>query len=443
MHRISNIYLSNRFFYYLGGVAVLFIIAYAIPIMFWVGLGAFALFLVAAFLDLMMLAPGSALLDAKRKMNENMSLGDPNNVTLSVNNLSSQQLFIEVIDEVPVQYQLRNFSLSCALGKNESYEEKYTLYPTKRGEYKFGDIFTYRESFLHILKIRQIVEAKTTVKVYPSVLQMKQYELQMTSRTASQHGIKKLRRLGQNNEFEQIKNYVQGDDYRVINWKATSRRNELMVNQYQDERSQQVYCIIDKSRSMRMPFNGMSLLDYAINSCLTISNISMIKGDKAGLITFSDKLGARLKADRSSIQLRRIMDVLYKQKTKFAEANYQLLYYGIRQNIKGRSLVLLYTNFESIHAMERVLPLLRKINQMHLLVVVFFENTELAEAIEAPAESIREVYFKTLAEKYMVEKQQIASELRKYGIQSIISKPEELSVKSINKYLELKSRGLI
>ena len=80
--------------------------------------------------------------------------------------------------------------------------------------------------------------------------------------------IKKIRRLGNNNEFEQIKNYVQGDDYRSINWKATSRRGELMVNQYQDERSQQVYCLIDKSRSMRMPFKGMTLLDWAPKAAL-------------------------------------------------------------------------------------------------------------------------------------------------------------------------------
>ena len=99
-----------------------------------------------------------------------------------------------------------------------------------------------------------------------------------------------MRRIGHSYEFEQIKNYVRGDDYRSINWKATSRRGHLMVNQYEDERAQQVYNIIDKSRSMKMPFNGMSLLDYAINTSLVISNVALQKHDRAGLMTFSDKM---------------------------------------------------------------------------------------------------------------------------------------------------------
>jgi uncharacterized protein (DUF58 family) len=114
-------------------------------------------------------------------------------------------------------------------------------------------------------------------------------------------GIKKIRRLGHNNEFEQIKNYVQGDDIRTVNWKATSRRNELMVNQYQDERAQHIYSVIDKSRSMRMPFNDLTLLDYSINSTLAFSNICLRKGDKVGLMTYSDKLEQKLRLNEMQI----------------------------------------------------------------------------------------------------------------------------------------------
>ena len=195
----------------------------------------------------------------------------------------------------------------------------------------------------------------------------------MFSKTASV-GIKKIRRLGHNNEFEQIKNYIQGDDLRTVNWKATSRRNELMVNQYQDERSQHIYSIIDKSRTMRMPFDELSLLDYAINSTLAFSNVAMKKGDKVGLHTFSNKLGNFLKADRSALQLRRIMDLLYHQKTHFLEADFNLLYANIRNKIKGRSLIMLYTNIESEYSLKRILPHLKRISQNHLLVVIFFER---------------------------------------------------------------------
>jgi uncharacterized protein (DUF58 family) len=272
---------------------------------------------------------------------------------------------------------------------------------------------------------------------------MRQYELKVFNKLNLTEGIKKVRRLGHSTEFEQIKSYVQGDDYRSINWKATSRKNEIMVNQYEDEKAQQVYCIIDKSRSMRMPFGGMTLLDYAINSTLVILNIALRKSDRAGLITFSDKLGTRIGAERTPVQMRKIQDALYKQKTKFNEANYELLYYGVRQVVKGRSLLLLFTNFESTYALQRVLPILRRINSQHLLVVVFFENSELAETSEMETKDVKSIYLKTIAQKMVHEKKAIAEELRKHAIQTILTTPENLSVDTINKYLELKSRGLI
>ncbi|MFT4601759.1 MAG: hypothetical protein ACI857_001942, partial [Arenicella sp.] len=286
------------------------------------------------------------------------------------------------------------------------------------------------------------IDAQQIVPAYPSIIQMKQYELKVFAQTANT-GIKKIRRLGHNNEFEQIKNYVQGDDIRTVNWKATSRRNELMVNQYQDEREQQVYTIIDKSRAMRMPFEELTLLDYAINSTLAFSNICIRKGDKAGLMTFSDKLGAKLAADRSKNQLSKIMEILYAQKTRFLEANYELLYHGIRNHIKGRSLIMLYTNIESDYALKRILPMLRRINQKHMLVLIFFENTEVQKATEMKPKHVKDIYLKTFAEKYTMDNKRVALELRKNGIQTVLTTPENLTVDTINKYLELKARGAI
>lgn len=281
------------------------------------------------------------------------------------------------------------------------------------------------------------------VPVYPSIQQMKNMELLAFNRISTRQGIKRIRRIGHSYEFEQIKNYVRGDDYRSVNWKASSRRHNLMVNQYQDERSQQVYCAIDKSRVMRMPFNELSLIDYAINASLVISNIALQKYDKAGLITFSDKLGATIKADSKATQLNKILHALYKEKERSLEANYDLLYYASRKLISGRSLILLFTNFESNYALERALPVLRRMNRMHLLVVIFFENTEIRGFARQKADSLEDIYHQTIAEKFLSEKAQMVHKLRQYGIQSILTPPEDLSVNTVNKYLELKSRGLI
>jgi uncharacterized protein (DUF58 family) len=263
------------------------------------------------------------------------------------------------------------------------------------------------------------------------------------SRISNFHGIKKFRRLGQSYEFEQIRNYVMGDDYRSINWKATSRKAEIMVNQFEEEKAQQVYSLIDCSRSMHMPFNGLSLLDYSVNTALVISNIALNKQDKTGLLTFSDKIDTVIRADKGKGHLRKILEGLYKLQERPLEANYELLYLAVRNSIRGRSLLFLYTNFESYFALERALPIIRRINKIHLLVVVFFENSEVADYSASESKNVEEIYLHTIAQKSVSEKRQIISELRQYGIQAILTRPEDLSINTVNKYLELKSRGMI
>jgi uncharacterized protein (DUF58 family) len=161
------------------------------------------------------------------------------------------------------------------------------------------------------------------------------------------------------------------------------------------------------------------------------------------MMTFSDIIGSSIKADRKANQLNTILQALYREKERNLEANYELLYSAVRNLISGRSLIFLFTNFESMYALERVLPLLRRINTQHLLVVVFFENTEIREFAEKESFTVEQIYHQTVARKAVFEKEQIVSKLKQYGIQAILTKPEDLSMNAVNKYLELKSRGLI
>jgi uncharacterized protein (DUF58 family) len=272
---------------------------------------------------------------------------------------------------------------------------------------------------------------------------MRKYELLAIHNRLTETGIKKIRKIGNNQEFELIKEYVQGDDIRTINWKATARRSSLMVNHYQDERSQQVYCLIDKGRVMQMPFSGLSLLDYAINTALVISNIAVKKYDKAGLITFQDKIGTLLPAGRKNDQMAQILEVLYNQKTAYRETDYSTLHSFVRMKISHRSLLLLFTNFETLSSLERQLPYLKSLALRHVLVVIFFENTEVKLLLENPADSVREIYQKAIAEKFSYEKKLIVKELNRHGIYAVLTPPEKLSINTINMYLELKARGTI
>ncbi|MGB0839381.1 MAG: DUF58 domain-containing protein [Chitinophagales bacterium] len=438
-----QLYLSNRFFTSLIGAVFLFLFAYQLSILLPIAQITFLVLLLLLGTDMLLLYRHPKALFARRDTPEKMSNGDDNELQIYLENNYPFDVYLEIIDELPLQFQLRHTVFDAVLTPQQTKIIAYKLRPTERGNYHFGAVNVYAKTVLGLVKRRYQFSQDKMVAVYPSFIQMRQYELLANSNKLQQYGIKKIRRIGHSMEFEQIKTYVTGDDYRVINWKATARRNELMINQFQEEKAQPVYALIDKGRVMEMPFEGLSLLDYAINTSLVILNIALKKGDKSGLLTFSEKIDQIVPAHNRNSQLKWIQDVLYNQQTSYKESSYEQLYITIRRKINQRSLLLLFTNFNSLSGLERQLPYLRQIAKFHQLVVIFFENTELEQITKKTAGTTEVIYQQIVAEKFKFEKKRIVQELQKYGIQTLLTTPKTLSISTINKYLELKSRGLI
>ena len=443
MKFIKSLYLNNFFFYVLLGIIGLFICAFIFPNLYnavWLIVLGLATFL---GLDILILYIARTGLEAERITPEKLSNGDLNTIRINLKNHYNFPVSVKIIDEIPFQFQVRDFKIVKSIKASTQKEISYELRPTERGEYHFGALNVYVSSPLKLIARRFSFDKDQMVPTYPSYIQLRKYDLIAFSNNLFQYGIKKIRRIGHTMEFEQIKEYVQGDDLRTLNWKATAKRNSLMVNQFQDEKSQTVYMAIDKGRVMQMPFDGLSLLDYAINSALVLSNVILKKQDKAGLFSFSKKVENRVFAERRASQMQKILETLYNVKTDFFESDYSRLYVDIKKNINQRSLIILYTNFETMDGLNRQLPYLKGIAKSHLLVVVFFQNTELNSIINKKTSTIQEVYDKVIAEKFMFEKRLIVNELKKYGIHSVLTQPENLTLDAINKYLEIKSRGIL
>lgn len=440
---IKSIYLTSRFFIAIFSIAVLFVFAYFFPTLIGAAKVLFFLLLGLLLFDVALLYLNRTGIQAERLLPEKLSNGDANTIEIGLANRYQMAVWVKIIDELPVQWQRRDFKIESRLKASQQKLFTYEVYPTERGEYHFGDLNIYVANIIGLVMRRQRYSAEAMVPNYPSFLQLKKYDFIAFSNRLKFFGLKKIRRIGHTMEFEQIKEYVAGDDVRNINWKATAKNNELMVNQFQDEKSQPVYSVIDKGRVMKMPFHRLSLLDYAINATLVISNIVLKKQDKAGMFTFSRKVEDRVVAQRKSAQMNLILETLYNVETDFSESDFSRLYIDVKRRIKQRSLLLLYTNFETLDALHRQLSYLQAINKTHLLVVIFFENTELIEFSHKEADSTQEIFEKIIAEKFVYEKKLIVNELHKYGIQSILTAPENLTVNTINKYLEIKARGLI
>ena len=435
-------YLTRRFYIIIIAIIVIIGAGYWIPPLFVVGKVMLAIFLCLVIAETALLYWRRGI-TARRTCSDRFSNGDDNVVRLHIANNFPYKVRLEIIDEIPFVFQRRDICFKAKVEAHGNTTIEYSLQPKERGVYGFGDIRSFALIGLGLVSRRFTDKAQRDIKVYPSYLMLRQYELLAMSNNLQELGIKRIRRVGHNTDFEQIKDYVQGDDYRTINWKASARRHSLMVNVYQDERSQNIYNVIDRGRVMQQAFEGMTLLDYAINASLVLSYVAIRKDDKAGLITFDEKFQTFIPASKQAGQMETLMDSLYAQKTSFGETDYFSLCVHVDKHISRRSLLVLYTNFSDMVSMRRQMAYLQQLARRHVVLVVFFIDKEQQEFINTKAHGVEDYYRHVIAEKFSFEKRLIVSTLRQNGIYSLLTTPDKLSVNIINKYLEMKARQII
>ena len=435
-------FLQRRFYIVIAVVAIIMAAGVWVTPLFILGQCLLVATVVATAFEALTLF-AKAGVGAARYCSQRFSLGDDNEVRLRLTNRSPFDLKTEIIDELPEQFQKRDFLLRLRVPRNESVTTTYTLRPTARGDYRFGRVMVFATTPMGLVARRFVCGQPLAVKVYPSFLKLKQYLVAASSNTLTESGSKRVRRAGNNTDFEQIRDYVQGDDYRTINWKATARRTHLMVNVYQDERSQEIYCLIDKGRLMQQSFEGMTLLDYAINSSLVLSYVAINKQDKAGLVTFAEEMGSFVPAGRQHQQMQIILEALYAQQTSFAETDYSMLCPNLNKLVAKRSFMVLFTNFTDYGSLLRQLEYLQLLNKRHRLLVVFFNDVELSDFVNSPKRTEEDYYQHVIAEKLIYERRLIQSSLRQHGIYSVLTNPKTLSADVVNKYMEMKSRHLL
>jgi uncharacterized protein (DUF58 family) len=436
-------FLTRRFYIAASAVTVLFVSGYMLPVLFAAGKTLAAGLVLLAAVDCAMLWRRKKAADAERFCAPRFSNGDYNDVRLVVESRYPFPVDMEIIDEIPVVFQRRDilFRVKIKAGGREVIH--YKLRPVRRGTYGFGHVLLYVTTAIGLVSRRIKCAEAADIAVYPSYIMLHRYEIMAIHNNLTELGIKKIRRTGHHTEFEYIREYIRGDDCRTINWKASARRHFPMVNVYQDERSQQIYCVIDKGRIMQNAFGGMTLLDYAINASLVLSFVAIRREDKAGLATFAGNFETFIPAGKQTGQMQQLLESLYRQQTTFGESDYSALYVHLNKFVNKRSLLIIYTNFDTVTGMERQIEYLRQLARRHVVLAVFFEDTGMkAFAARQPA-SMEGYYRQVIADKFIAEKHHIVGKLRQHGIYSLLTEPDQLSVNVINKYLEMKARGVI
>jgi uncharacterized protein (DUF58 family) len=442
---LNTIYFNRIVFTILGLSIALFSLGLLHYAFFSVGIVFLALLLLALVIETIVLFTQNNPIELQRKLPIKLSNGDLNKIVLRIKSKSNLNLKLSIIEELPEQLQLINWTKKTSINAGENIEFTYDIAPKSRGNFHWQNSYVLIKLFRLSLVSRKITfELDQEVACYPSFEQFKKLPINVIVNNFQESNTEKyVRKIGQSLEFEQIKDYSPEDDFRHINWKASAKSGKMMINQYQDERSQNIYSIIDLGRTMKMPFNNLTLLDYAINASLALSKTVIEMQDRAGIIGLSNDKCNFLQANKNIKQMGKINELLYNIETNFLEANYELLYKFIRVNIRHRSLLVIYTNFESVNSLHRQMPYLKALANYHLLLVVFFENSEVNNIIDVKAKNLREIYTTSIAQSLMAQNKLIAKELQKYGIQSLFIEPEKLNLAIINKFLAIKKRQII
>ncbi|MGO1243734.1 MAG: DUF58 domain-containing protein [Sphingobacterium sp.] len=442
MQSVRNLYIHSLFFYGVLLLAACFMLSFFVKALFLPSTILFWLFLAAWVWDLVFLYGSKRGIELRRDYPEKLSNGDQNVMAISLVSHYPSKVRVRVLEEFPEQLQLRNVQFRLFLVAHESKRLSYQIRPTKRGVYTFQRCHVLVK-YLGFFERKCSLKEHIDIACFPSFIQLRKYQLLATTDRLVELGMKRIRRIGSTFEFEHIREYVRGDEYRHLNWKATAKHKKLLVNQYQEERSQPVYALIDTGRVMRMPFNGLTLLDYAINASLVLANTVILKHDRAGMLTYSSEVANHIPAERRNNQMMLISEKLYNIRTDYQESEFGNLYGFTQKYINKRSLLMMYTNFETLDALSRQLPYLRMIAKTHVLLVVVFQNVELMDLAKKEGTKTFDVYNQIIAQKLTHEKYQVVQELLRCGIQTLYTSPEHLTINSINKYLEIKARGLL
>lgn len=396
--------------------------------------------------------PQAAGFALERHHSNQFTLGQPHPIEIVVENLTDQAIDVEVWDVVPATFTI----LHTAHGRFPQWLTRlkpyggvkftYSVRPTRRGDHEFGQLTLRWTSVLGLFMRQATYPIQTSVKVYPNLLQIQQYEQLARRGRQIQMGLRLSNLFGSGNEFEQLREYVPDDDYRRISWKATARQGKPITIDYSPERSQNIILTIDVSRQMRTRPLGMARttrLDLIINAVLLFSYVALKQGDRVGIITFAKQVVKYVPPRSGSGQLMYLLEALYNIEPEPSEPNYANALRYLQTQRQRRSLIVLLTDPSREEAIEILVPHLGAFYPHHLPLCVTLSDPNVISAAQRAPYSMMAIQERALAEEILDERQMWRSLLEQRGVMTMDIPAYHLTAALLNKYLEIKGQTRI
>jgi uncharacterized protein (DUF58 family) len=378
-----------------------------------------------------------------RRHDSRLSLAAPNRITVDASlRFGARAVDVWLRDTPPANFAVAAAErvLKGAVTPQRTESFVYSVTPPRRGDYEFGDLYLRWQSPLGLLRRQARVAAAGPVKVYPNLVEVRKYDLMLRRNRLWELGLRSVRTLGGGAEFERLRDYTPDDEYRRISWKATARRGKPISMEFESERSQNIYCLLDIGRMMRSPVGEVAKMDYAINAVLLLAYVAAQKGDRIGLLTFADRVETYVAPQGGKIQFQRLLEQLYAVEGQPIEPDYNgaFSYFAARQHKRG--LLLLFTDLTGSITTEALVAQMTRLRRRHLPLLVTLGDPTVQRLARQPIDSSASLYQRTVAEQLLAERQLTLERLRQRGVHTLDVPADELSVAVINRYLAIKQQ---
>jgi uncharacterized protein (DUF58 family) len=387
--------------------------------------------------------PRPAQLDVSRVWNQPVQLDVEAQVTLELRNMGDLAITVQLTDAAPASFQCGTPQLELTAPSHQTAAASYMVRPGERGDAKFSDTYLRYQTALNMAERWAVVPLGQTVRVYPNLAESKRDTIYLIRSRQIAMEKRHQQQRGQGREFESLREYREGDEWRDICWSATARRGKLISQSHRIERSQTVWIVLDAGRLLRARVLGLSKLDYAAAAALSLAQVALYSGDRVAMLAYGRRIQQRLPAGRGAGHVRALLEGLAQVKGEELEADHQRAAEALLSFQKRRSLVVWLTDLSETPATPEVIESVSRLAHRHLVLFTVIGQPELRELLQARPATPREMFRHVAAQEIVQRRDVLLRTLRQQGVLTLEVDPSRLSSAVVNQYLGAKERSLI
>jgi uncharacterized protein (DUF58 family) len=381
-------------------------------------------------------------IQAQRRSPRHLLQGVSQEIEIVLGNWADLPKNLKVRDQTPLGWESAPILKSRVPARSEGVL-RYSVTPPERGVYGFGDLDLRVEGPLRLIQRPIPVPASEEIRVLPCLHALRYPDLIAYRRRARHWGLRQIKWREKGREFESLREYMEGDDPRHIHWKASARLDRPIVQEYQPEKNQIVIIAVDAGRLMGAASEGKKKLDHALEASAHLAHAALAGGDQVGFLAFAEQVLLFIPPKKTHGQLQVILEGTVPLRTALVEPRYEEAFLWLRSQVRRRSLVVIFTDLMDELASDNFLEAVALLRPRHLPLCMAIRDSEWDDLMSRPPTNAMDVYERSVLQETIRQRRKAIGKLQQKGAIAMDLPPSQLSSNAMERYLDVKRRGLL